>query len=128
VTTTRKNPSLQDALGPRFYWLCRCEGFRVDSPEGRFGLVEAVMFRVRPDEPDALIVRAGVLGRRLVIVPIEDVADIAPRRKRVILRRVPDISAADFVTELRARLRRLAAEGASPQGGLGLRGPLPDRS
>lgn len=128
MNTTRKASSLQEALGPRFYWLCRCEGFRVESPEGRFGLVEAVMFRVRPDEPDALIVRAGVLGRRLVIVPIEDVADIAPRRERVILTRVPDFSSVDFLTDVRTRLRRLAAEGATAQGSLGLRsvGPLPE--
>jgi hypothetical protein len=105
--------TLADLLGPRFYWLCRSEGFRVDSPEGRLGLVEAVMFRVRPDEPDALIVRAGVLGRRLVIVPIEDVADVLPRRERVVLKRVPDLGGADLLTELRARLRRLAAEGAA---------------
>jgi hypothetical protein len=98
--------------GPRFYWLCRSEGFRVDSPEGRFGLVEAVMFRVRPDQPDALIVRAGVLGRRLVIVPIEEVEDVLPRRQRILLRREPDPTGMDFLTELRARLRRLAAESA----------------
>ena len=105
--------TLSETLGPRFYWLCRSEGFRVDSPEGRLGLVEAVMFRVRPDEPDALIVRAGVLGRRLVIVPIEDVADVLPRKERIVLERVPDLAGADLLTELRARLRRLAAEGAT---------------
>jgi hypothetical protein len=99
-------------LGPRHYWLCRSEGFRVDTPEGRLGLVEAVMFRLRPDEPDALIVRAGVLGRRLVIVPIEDVADVLPRKERIVLGRVPDLGGGDFLTELRSRLRRLAAEGA----------------
>jgi len=125
---TRETLSLQEKLGPRFYWLCRCEGFRVESPEGRFGLVEAVMFRIRPDEPDALIVRAGVLGHKLVIVPIEDVDDIAPRRERVILKRVPELSGTDFVTDVRARLRRLAAEGAGTHGGLGLGGvgPLPE--
>jgi hypothetical protein len=128
VNTIRKESSLQELLGSRFYWLCRCEGFRVESPEGRFGLVEAVMFRVRPDEPDALIVRAGVLGRKLVIVPIEDVADIVPRRERVMLKRVPDFSGADFLTDVRTRLRRLAAEGAAGQGGLALGGgsPLPE--
>jgi hypothetical protein len=114
---------LREALGPRYYWLCRCEGFRVDTPEGRLGLVEAVMFRMRPDEPDALVVRAGVLGRRLVIVPIDDVEDVLPRRKRIQLARVPDLSGADFLTELRGRLRRLATE----QSPIGLRSiPAPD--
>lgn len=100
--------------GPRSYWLCHSEGFRVDTPEGRLGLVEAVMFRVRPNQPDALIVRAGVLGRRLVIVPIETVADVLPRKERILLGRVPDLGGTDFLSELRARLRRLAAEGAGP--------------
>ncbi len=107
---------LEKTLGSRFYWLCRCEGFRVDSPEGRFGLVEAVMFRKRPDEPDALIVRAGVLGRRLVLVPIDDVEDVLPRRERVVLSRVPGASGHDLLSEVRSRLRRLAAESAGAPG------------
>lgn len=101
-------------IDQRAYWLARCEGFRVDSPDGRFGLVEAVMLRVRPDEADALVVRAGVLGRRLVIVPIEDVAEIAPRRKRLVLARIPEEAGLDLLTQVRSRLRRLAAEGAPP--------------
>jgi len=112
----RTPTSLEESLGSRFYWLGQCEGFRVDSPEGRYGLVEAVMFRSRPDEIDALIVRAGVLGRRLVIVPIEDVGDVLPRKERVVLRRQPDPGGADFLTELRTRLRRLAAAETGTQG------------
>ncbi len=72
------------------------------------------MFRVRPDWPDALIVRAGVLARRLVIVPIEDVKDVVSRKQRIILEQEPVPTGLDFVSELRARLRRLAAEGATP--------------
>lgn len=83
------------------------------------------MFRRRPDEPDALVVRAGVLGRRLVLVPIDDVADVAPRRKRVALSRTPDLATTDFVGQVRARLRKLASESAAAQGAVGLRG-LPD--
>lgn len=123
--STSPETSLKEALGPLSYWVGRCEGFRVDSPDGRFGLVEAVMFRRRPDEPDALVVRAGVLGRRLVLVPIDDVADVVPRRKRIVLSRTPDLAAPDFVAQVRARLRRLAAEHAAAQGAAGLRG-LPD--
>lgn len=107
----------------RRYWLAHCEGFRVDTPEGRFGLVEAVMFRVRPDEPDALIVRAGILARRLVVVPVDDVAEVLPRRERIVLERAPEETGADFVTQVRGRLRRLAAEAApAPR----LRVPQPD--
>ncbi len=105
-----------DALDSSSYWLGHCEGFGVDSPQGRFGLVEAVMFRMRPDEPDALIVRAGLLARRLVLVPVEDVAEIFPRRERIVLSRVPHESGNDFVTEVCARLHRLAGEGARGTG------------
>jgi hypothetical protein len=41
------------------YWLCRCEGFRVDAPTGHLGLVEAVRFGARLDRPDELLVRGG---------------------------------------------------------------------
>jgi hypothetical protein len=99
-------------IDQRSYWLARCEGFRVDSADGRFGLVEAVMFRTRPDEADALVVRAGVLGRRLVIVPIDDIGEVVPRRKRLVLARIPEETGFDFVTQVRSRLRRLAAESA----------------
>ena len=48
MNTTRKGLSLQELLGSRFYWLCRCEGFRVESPDVALGLVEAVMFAFGP--------------------------------------------------------------------------------
>jgi hypothetical protein len=125
MDTTTASTDLRSRLGRRVYWLARSEGFRVDTPAGRLGFVELVMLRARPDEPDALVVRVGVLGRRLVVVPAEEVADVLPRRRRIVLRRVPDLSGGDFLSEVRGRLRRLAAEGATPA--LGLRAaPLAD--
>jgi CelD/BcsL family acetyltransferase involved in cellulose biosynthesis len=108
IEQSTMEPATHEALD-RAYWLSNCEGFRVDSPQGRFGLVEAVMFRSRPNEPDALIVRSGLLARRLVLVPLEDVAEVLPRRQRIVLERVPEASGSDFVTEVCSRLRRLAA-------------------
>ncbi len=52
------------------YWLGRCEGFRVDAPSGRLGLVEAVRFGARLDRPDELLVRGGVLRNRTLVVPV----------------------------------------------------------
>jgi hypothetical protein len=125
MDTTATTTDIRSRLGRRVYWLARSEGFRVDTPAGRLGIVELVMLRARPDEPDALVVRVGVLGRRLVVVPVDDVADVLPRRQRVMLRRVPDLSGGDFLSEVRGRLRRLAADGAAPA--LGLRSaPLAD--
>jgi hypothetical protein len=51
-----------------------------------------------------------------VLVPIEDVEDVLPRRKRIVLEREPDLTGADFITQVRTRLRRLAAESAPSTG------------
>lgn len=76
----------RSSLGPD-YWLSRCEGFRVRSADGRkLGLVEAVVFESRPDQPDWLLVRAGLLGRRLVPISTSTVAEIQPREQRIIVR------------------------------------------
>jgi hypothetical protein len=67
------------------YWLRTCEGFRVDSTNGRLGIVEEV--RLSSDKrPEALAVRKGLFFMRLEIVPVSDVESVIPRRKRVLLR------------------------------------------
>ena len=62
----------------RDYWLCRCEGFRVESGDRRLGVVEGVRYRRFHDRPDQLVVRGGLLGTRVAAVPIEDVLEIDP--------------------------------------------------
>ena len=69
------------------YWLGHCEGFRVDGPEGRVGIVEAVLGE--EDAPTKLAVREGLFALRTVYVPIEEVAEIQPRAERILLRRTP---------------------------------------
>lgn len=68
------------------YWLHRCEGFRVDSPQGREGIVEELRFRSNAERPDSFAIRTGWLRRRLIVVPIEQVDEILPRQNRIILR------------------------------------------
>jgi hypothetical protein len=58
----------------RDYWLSHCEGYRVDTDEGRLGFVEAVLRGENPPRDTHLAVRAGRLGRRIVLVPISSVA------------------------------------------------------
>ena len=70
------------------YRLCRCEGFRVDSPGGRVGVVQEVIFRSRIDRPDALAVRTGFLGR-LLEIPVDDVAEVSFNEERVVLSSAP---------------------------------------
>jgi hypothetical protein len=77
------------------YWLRRCEGFRVDSPQGRVGFVEEVRYASRCDRPDVIAVRAGRLGRLLLIIPVEEVAEIPPGEELVVLHRSPRPSATE---------------------------------
>ena len=94
----------------RDYWLCRCEGFRVDSPTGRLGLVEAVRFRSRLDRPDELLIRAGILGTRLLVVAVSDVEAVIPRQERLVLRFGPE-RAPHRLARLRSHAHRLSGNG-----------------
>jgi hypothetical protein len=67
------------------YWLCRCEGFRVDSNRGRLGVVEEVRFSSRHDRPDWLAIRSGFFARNLSVVAVDDVAAIYPREGLILL-------------------------------------------
>jgi hypothetical protein len=69
----------------RDYWLHRCEGFRVDSPTGRVGIVEELRFSTNAERPDLLAIRTGWLRRRLFVVPVERVDEILPRERRITL-------------------------------------------
>jgi hypothetical protein len=65
----------------RGYWLRHCEGYRVDGDEGRLGFVDSI--RDEADGEAILAVRAGRLGRRLLLIRARDVAFIVPRAERI---------------------------------------------
>jgi hypothetical protein len=87
------------------YWLRRCHGFRVDSPEGRVGFVEEVRYASRCDRPDVIAVRAGLLGRLLLIVPVAEVAWILPGREQVVLDRPPRPTATEHLEKMPEQLQ-----------------------
>jgi hypothetical protein len=58
-------------------------GFRVETSQGLLGVVEEL--RWHGDRAGDLVVRAGKKGRRLLILPLEDVAEVVPGERRVIL-------------------------------------------
>jgi hypothetical protein len=70
----------------RDYWIAHCEGYRVDGNTGRIGFVEEV--RPNPANPSSplLAIRAGRLGRRIIVVPADEVHAIVPRSERIWLR------------------------------------------
>ena len=103
--TIDPHPSQESRL--RDDWLCRCEGFWVDSPTGRVGVVEGLRYQSRVDRPDLLEVRAGLFGRKLLEVSIEEVADVLSAEERVVLRSDPRAGANrahELLTRLRSRL------------------------
>jgi hypothetical protein len=67
------------------YWLGRCEGFEVDTPEGRLGIVEWLVFGSRLDRPDAVAVRTGHVLHGSVLIPVDDVERVLPEEGRIIL-------------------------------------------
>jgi hypothetical protein len=70
------------------YWLGRCEGFRVESPDGPIGFVEEVL---GSEPPQALVIRAGRFGTRLLIVSLDEVVAFRPSEERIVLRGSPQI-------------------------------------
>jgi len=95
------------------YWLCRCEGFRVDAPTGRLGLVEAVRFGSRLDRPDELLVRGGLFGNRRLVVAVSDVQKVVPREERVVLLCAPQPNRHDRLTRLRPHTRHAEKQKAA---------------
>jgi hypothetical protein len=72
------------------YWLHRCEGFRVDSPSGRIGHVTGIRFDSAA-KPELLEVRAGLLGRRLLLIPVGQIEEIRPEQKLIRLGGLPQL-------------------------------------
>jgi len=70
----------------REYWLAHCEGYRVDSPGGRVGLVEEVRCADGGERPESLAVLAGMRGRRRLIIPVSEIGEIVPYAQRVFLK------------------------------------------
>jgi hypothetical protein len=74
----------------RDYWLRRCEGFRVEGPGGRIGHVRGIRFG-SAGEPEVLEVRAGLLGRRTLLISVAEVSAIEPEDKRLVLGENPQL-------------------------------------
>ena len=77
--TSRRAPA-PDAFD-RDYWLAHCEGFRVEASGGAVGFVDSVLGG--SEGQPTLVVRAGLLGRRLLVVSSSSVAFIVPRARKI---------------------------------------------
>ncbi len=79
---------LRQAVVPSSYWLGRCEGFHVYSPDGYEGVVTCI-HRDAAQRPELLEILAGLFVPRSVFVRIEDVDRIVARERRVVLLHTP---------------------------------------
>jgi hypothetical protein len=82
--TTGEARDPRDSSYGREYWLHRCEGFRVFSAGREVGTVQGLRFHGSL-EPELLEVRTGFLGRRRLLIPVEQIKEILPDRKRITL-------------------------------------------
>jgi hypothetical protein len=80
------------------YWLRRCEGFRVDGPDGRLGHVRSIRFGSTA-EPEALEVRVGLFGRRSFLIPASDIVEAVPEERRLVLAGSPRLLGSERVEE-----------------------------
>jgi hypothetical protein len=75
--------------------LLQSHGFLVDAiPDEPVGVVDDVLVDEN-GRPRALVVSSGWFGRRRLVVPAEDVAEICPRDRRLRLRRAASAFDAD---------------------------------
>jgi hypothetical protein len=57
----------------------------VDTPGGRLGFVEEIRRDPVSGRPAELVVRAGMLGTHILVVPVERIRAVLPRRGVVIV-------------------------------------------
>lgn len=70
----------------REYWLCHCEGYRVQSSDGGFvGFVEEVFRSPGTGEPSALGIRTGVDGPGRVVRPVGMIREIRPDAELIVV-------------------------------------------
>jgi hypothetical protein len=70
------------------YWLHHCDGFRVDGPDGRVGVVDHVELGLEADVPDVVAVASGLWRIRLTRIPLRHVVAVEPGRRRLVVRKV----------------------------------------
>ena len=92
-----RRSSREQSLAERLYWLSNCRGFRVDAPEGRLGFVERVGFGDDQERPEVLVVRAGLFGKRSLIVSVDAVQEVSPQGERILLRGSPGILGTEWL-------------------------------
>ena len=64
-------------------------GFRVHARDGYVGFVEDMLFGSDTEAPAALAVRSQHLRSRVEFVPLDEIVEIVPSERRLVLRAIP---------------------------------------
>jgi hypothetical protein len=56
-----------------------------ETPTRRIGRVAGIRYGERSNEPEVLELRAGLFGRTLLLINVDEVAEIAPEERRIVL-------------------------------------------
>jgi hypothetical protein len=78
------NNPLRSSYGPE-YWLRRCEGFIVETPTKRIGRVIGIRYGEATNEPEVIEVRAGLFGRTVLLISAQDIEQVLPEKRRLLL-------------------------------------------
>jgi hypothetical protein len=79
------NANLEHSCWSAEYLLAHCEGYRVESAGGTRGYVEEIVSAPDESRPLSLLVRPAA-GRRLFLVPADDVLELCPDTESVVVR------------------------------------------
>ncbi len=63
----------------------------MEGPTRRIGRVVGIRYGERTNEPELLEVRAGLFGRTLLLISVDEVAEIAAEERRIILNDPPQL-------------------------------------
>ena len=78
------NDPTRSSYGPD-YWLHRCHGFLVETATKRIGRISGIRFGDNPNRPAVLEIRVGLFGRTHLLVSVDDIDQIHPEQRRLIL-------------------------------------------
>ena len=83
ATSTQPAPLRWPLRLSDYYWLARCEGFRVATRDGRLGTVFGVHFEAATGTIAALRVRTGLLRTHIVEIPIDRVLRVDAQHRLI---------------------------------------------
>jgi len=72
-------------IDERNYRLSNCGGFAAFDPGGRIGVVTDLHYGSRSDRPDFLVIRRGLVRRRRISIPVEQVVEIDMAGRKVVV-------------------------------------------